>query len=190
MDFTPSSICRRRTTPSPRCSRRALDLWQRGLLPDDTAYPEIRRIAAEHNPRSRTPEGASRQEISRSSTRDWPTAWKEVLGIEPMARADEAELVTIAELTAGRSGARPVRAELKGIGGSSDRFLATASDGTGAVTVFFMRERTTNYPDASGSGWYDLWLEPLPASAQAAESVRPLVDVGHALYLVTKVVPL
>jgi cell wall assembly regulator SMI1 len=138
-----------------------LDLWQRGLLPDDRAYPEIRRLAAPHNPRSRLPDGVSRQEISRSSTRDWPAAWREAIGVRPQTPAAEAELVTIAELAADPECGRPVRAELKGIGGSRDRFFASASDPTGAVTVFFMREETENFREASGGGRHDLWLTPL-----------------------------
>ena len=171
----------------------ALELWRRGLLPDDTAYPEITRIAATLNPRSRTPDGASLREISRLSTRDWPAPLKEALGIAPLTPAADGEVVTIAELTAGRARDRPIRAELKGIGGSSDRFFATASDATGSATVFLMRDRTENYREASGSGRYDLWLERLLASHEAgelAESLRQFADIGPALYLVSKVVPL
>ncbi len=171
----------------------ALDLWQRGLLPDDNAYPEITRIIGERNPRSRTPDGVPRQEISRSSTRDWPAPWRDVLGIGPMAPADDGEVATIAELTAGRAHGRPVRAELKGIGGSSDRFFATASDGTGSATVFFMRDGTENFREASGGGRYDLWLEPLlegHAAAELRESLRPFAEPGSVLYFVSKLVPL
>jgi hypothetical protein len=152
----------------------ALDLWRRGLLPDDRAYPEIRRIAAEHNPRSRLPDGAERREISRMSTRDWPPPWREVIGIAPLAGATETEVVTVAELAADPMCGRPIRAELKGIGGNAGRLLATASDATGSVTVLFMQDETQNFREASGGGHYDLWLAPLP---------------DRAVYLVTQVVP-
>jgi cell wall assembly regulator SMI1 len=171
----------------------ALDLWRRGLLPGDTAYPEIRRIIGALNPRSRTRDGTPLREISRSSTRDWPASWKQALAIAPMIPAADDEVVTIAELTAGRAGGHPIRAEMKGIGGSGDRFLATASDATGSATVFLMRDGTENFREASGSGRYDLWLAPLLESRAAnelTESLRPFAGVGSALYLVTKVVPL
>ena len=47
-----------------------------------------------------------------------------------MTPARDGEIVTVAELTADPASGRPVRAELKGIGGSSDRFFVAATDGT------------------------------------------------------------
>ena len=111
----------------------------------------------------------------------------------PLTPAADEEIVTIAELVADPSASGPVRAELRGIGGSIDRFFATASDGTGSATVFMMRDETENFREASGSGRYELWLVPLadgPRLDERAGGLRRLTDVFPVLYFGTRVIPL
>ena len=139
----------------------ALDLWRRGLLPDDTAYPEIPHVVAEHNPLSRTPDGAPLREISRSATRDWPPDWKHVLGIGPLVPAAADDVVTIADFTSDPACGRPIHAELRGLAGSGETFFAAATDATGSMTVLLVRDETENFREAEGSGRFELWPAPL-----------------------------
>jgi len=171
----------------------ALDLWQRGLLPDDEAYPEIRRIAAEHNPASRTPDGGYRREISRFGTADWPAPWKQVVGIGPLIPAPDEDVVTIADFTRDPSSARPIRAELRGWGGTMDTFVATASDETGSVRVLLTRDDTENFREAEGGRSYELWLVPVVDRTQVdelARDMRGIAQLPAVPYIATRIVPL
>ena len=170
-----------------------LDLWRHGLLPEGTAFPEIPRLAATHNPLSLTSAGVPRKEISRAATRDWPPDWKHVLGIGPLVPALPEDVVTIAELTADLACRRPIHAELRGVAGSGDTLFATASDETGRLTAFLLRGVTENFREAEGAGRFELWLEPFTDatdSGKIASELSVLTDVGSGLYFATRVVPL
>jgi cell wall assembly regulator SMI1 len=163
-----------------------LELWRGGFLPPrDMLYltPELRQLVALHNPRSRRPDGSERREISRFGTTDWPVAWKAVLGLAPLAPAADELVVTIAELRANPSCGRPIRAALRGRGGTFDSFFYTASDETGEVEVLIERDATQNFREGGTAERYDLWLVPL-------EQLRDAAAVPTPSFLATRIVPL
>lgn len=170
----------------------ALDCWRRGLLPEDAAYPEIRTIAARHNPSSRKPSGESRHEISRSSTTDWPDSWKKALGIGPLVGAADEEVVRIADFEGDPSSGRPIRAELTGWGGSIDTLVATASDGTGSVKVLLTRSETENFRELVGGRRFDLWLVPTGEQTSVDELARAMSHIAvvpEVPYVARRIVP-
>lgn len=173
-----------------------VECWRSGLLPpDDPTYfpPEIVKIAARHNPRSRTEAGVPRREISRTATRHWPALWKKALGIAPVAPAAAELAVTIAEFVADPSCGRPVRARLHGWGGTFDTFVVTATDKTGDVRVLLDRERTENFREFDAARPMELWLAPIEGSGQLdglAHDMAHIATLPSVPYLVVRIVPL
>ncbi len=173
-----------------------VECWRSGLLPpDDPTFfpPAILKIIARHNPRSRTEAGVPRQEISRSATRDWPAAWKEVLGIGPIAPAAAELAVTIADFVADPSCRRPVRAQLHGWGGTFDTFVVTATDETGEVKVLLGREQTENFREFDATRPMELWLAPIDDRAQLdglARDMSHIAPLPFVPYLAVRIVPL
>jgi cell wall assembly regulator SMI1 len=160
-----------------------LECWRAGLLPHDPSYlpPEIRPIAARLNPNSRTATGAERRTISRSSTAEWPSSWKEVLGIGPPRQAADELVVTIAEFTHDPLCGRPIRADVHARGGSFDVIVAVANDDTGSTNVVLKRDETEHFREFTGASRCELWL--VPFTDESADGTA-----GH--YLATRIVPL
>ena len=172
-----------------------LECWQTGLLPlADPAFhpPEILAIAARHNPRSRTPDGLPRLEISRASARDWPAEWREVLGLAPLEPAADELVVTIARFLRDRPSDRPIRAELRGWGGAFDAFVATASDGTGSLDVLLTRDQTENLREFAGGRRFDVWLASADREAVAnlATVMRGVAELPAIAFVAARIVPL
>jgi cell wall assembly regulator SMI1 len=173
-----------------------VECWRSGLLPsDDPTFfpPEIVKIAARHNPRSRTEAGLPRQEISRSATHDWPALWREVLGIGRLAPAADELVVTIAEFVRDPQSGRPIHGEVAGWGGSFDTFIATATDATGSVPVLLSRAATENLREFVGGRGFELWLVPIAGGELVDElsaQMRGIAEVPAVSYLATRIVPL
>jgi len=172
-----------------------LECWQNGILPlaDPASYPpEILTIAARHNPRSRTPDGLPRLELSRTSARDWPDEWREALGLVPLEPAADELVVTIAEFLRDRPSGRPIRAELSGWGGAFDAFVATASDATGSLDVLLTRDETENFREFAGGLRFDVWLAAVDPAAVAnlATAMRGLAELPAVAFVAVRIVPL
>jgi cell wall assembly regulator SMI1 len=175
------------------------ECWRRGLSPreDPLERPaELRRelgaITRDHNPLSRDADGLRAREISVSSTADWPTAWKQVLGIGPMTPEDDELAITIAEFLADPSRAGPIRADLRPVGAAGDTDFATASDGTGSLKVLLRRKETENCREYPGKGRFELWLA--PTNRESFEEYGATM-IGFdrrpgETYLATRIVPL
>ena len=141
----------------------ALACWRARLLPPrDPLFltAELRRLVARHNPRSQTPEGRPRRTISRFATGNWPDAWREAIGIVRVDPAPEELVVTIAELLEDPACGRPIRADVRGRGGTFDSFVVTASDAGHEVEVLATRAETENFRELAGGRRYELWLVP------------------------------
>lgn len=173
-----------------------LECWRTGLLPPavPSSFPrEILKVLARNNPLSRTPDGTPRQELSRGSTTGWPAVWKEVLGIAPTAPAADELVVTIAEFLDDPGSGRPVRAEVAGWGGTSDAFVATATDATGSVRVLLTRDGTVSFREFAGGERFELWLAPIADRElvdELAADLRHIAELPAVAYLATRIVPL
>src|SRR5439155_6954256 len=109
-----------------------------------------RKVAARWNPLSRTPDGGYRSTISRLSSEHWPLQWRAALYVGAMVPVADELVITIADLVADSGARHPIRAELHGWGGSADSVIATATDGTGSVTVLLLRNETENFREFVG----------------------------------------
>jgi hypothetical protein len=148
---------------------------------------------ARWNALSRTPDGGYRLTLSRLSTDRWPRSWREAIGIEQTEAAPAADerTMTIADLIAEPGAGRPIRAELRGWGGSSDSLIATATDATGSVKVLLERNATENFREFVGGRVFEVWLVPLADRRrldELADNMRHIADVPAVAYLASRIV--
>jgi cell wall assembly regulator SMI1 len=166
-----------------------------GVLPHTPGSPphQIREIVARCNPLSRTPDGVSRSSVARLSTAGWPSRWREAVGLPAVAPLPDAPVSTIVDLIAGSGAGRPIRAELRGWGGSPDHVIATAIDHTGSLVVFLDRSATQNFREFVGGHVFEAWLVPLVDRRrfdELAARMRRIADPPDVPYLATRIVPL
>jgi cell wall assembly regulator SMI1 len=163
-----------------------------GVLPHtpQSMSPEIRAIAARLNPLSRMPDGSYRSTVSRLSTERWPLRWREALGMAAITPGADERVITIADLVTAPGTGRPIRAELRGWGGSSDRVIATAIDSTGSIVILLDRNDTENFREFVGGHQFEVWLVPLVDRIrldELAAQMQHIADVPDVSYLATRI---
>jgi cell wall assembly regulator SMI1 len=180
------------------------DLWRAGLLPSGE-WSDVYAFIQEHNPATQRPDGPLYREINRfPSLGQWPKTWLVAAGIPVPLPADDAEVVTIAELLADPFCGRPVRGELRGSAGSGDWTTGTLTDETGSVKVGLDRASTENYRLLFSSRRMEMVLTPntegetvdealasLDYDDPAVEAVTGrLLDASAASFHADRIVPL
>lgn len=180
------------------------DLWRAGLRPAGE-WSDAYAFIQEHNPATRGPDGPLFREINRfPALGEWPTTWLVAAGIPVPVPADDAEVVTIAQLLADPFCGRPVRGELRGSAGSTEWTTGILTDETGSVQVGLDRASTENYRLLFSSRRMEMVLSPstngetvdeamasLDCDDPAVEAVtRRLLDASAASFHADRIVPL
>lgn len=186
--------------------RTTLELWRAGLLPlTQGQWPEMRQRIVSHNPVARYSDGSSRLRRSTAPSLDWPDAWLIAAGVERPRVADDADVITIAELLTDPSCERPVRGEYRCAMGSGAGWETGAlKDETGSIKVHLERESTRNYRWLRASNRLEMTLTPITEGDTVVEALagcgfesdleesvtRRLLDASAASFHATRVVPL
>ena len=166
-----------------------LGLWRRGLMPFSGPYfPEgFHAFVAAQNPETRQPDGRPyRQTNSFPSLDEWPTTWLAAAGITVPAPADDAEVVTVAELLADPRCGRPVRGHYRCRAGSTEWETGILTDETGSVEVRLGRASTENYRLLHSSPRLEMTLTPIEEGETVDEALAAAGCKGPAEESVTR----
>ncbi len=182
----------------------ALELWRRGLLPlSPGQWPDVRRCLVSHNPVTRDPDGRWRLTRSAAPSFDWPEPWLKAAGIA-FPRANDGDVITIAELLANPSCERPVRGVFRTALSSGGWETGTLSDDTGSAKVHLERDSTENFRLLRSSNRFEMILRPVTEGetveemadgcefgSDLEESVtRRILDASSASFDAIRIVPL